>query len=542
MLVLALAGTALASAPALAQETPAPAGSAPAQPADTSAAGAQGAAPAPTEPATRFDIRAFQVRGNTVLPPQAVERAVYPFMGPGRSEADVEGARAALQKAFEDAGYVAVSVFVPEQSIEGGILQLQVQQQAIGQVLVEGARNPDAIRAQAPSLAQGQTPNLPAFQRDVVALNQNPSRRVNPELRAGTAPGTLDVVLTVEERSPLHASVELNNFSSAATTDLRASATIRHDDLWGLGHSLSLSAQTAPRRTDDGTVFSGNYLLPLGVGTQLLAYYVHSDSDIAVIGGTSVIGQGDMAGLRLVRSLGSREGFYHSLTLGIDWKDFGEDVILGADRASAPIRYFPLYAGWRGDWTSARSQSDITVSTTVGIRGLGDGWLAFDAKRYHARPSFFALKLDAGHRQDFGPGLQLYSRFTGQWSPDPLISNEGFSLGGMSSVRGYYESEALADYGFALQTELRSPDLASMLGTPFNELRFHAFLDSGAGAIHDPLPGQDRRFNLVSTGLGARLKLFNFFTGAVDLGVPLITTTDTESGDIFVRFRIQGEF
>lgn len=534
VLAMVLAGFA---APALAQESPV------ATPAPVAAAAPDVAAAS----TTRFDIRAFQVSGNVadgrpLLPANIVERTVYPFMGPGRTEADVEAARAALQQAFSDAGYVAVSVFVPEQSIEGGILRLQVQPQAIGQVLVEGARNPDAIRAQAPSLAPGQTPNLPAFQRDVVALNQNPSRRVNPELRAGVAPGTLDVVLTVEETSPLHASAELNNFSSAATTDLRASATIRHDNLFGLGHSLSLSAQTAPRRTDDGTVFSGNYLLPLGVGTQLLAYYVHSDSDIAVIGGTSVIGQGDMGGLRLIRSLGSREGFYHSLTLGIDWKDFGEDVILGADRASAPIRYFPLYAGWRGDWTGEHRQSDITLSATVGIRGLGDRWQAFDAKRYHARPSFFALKLDAGHREDFGPGLQLNTRLTGQWSPDPLISNEGFSLGGMSSVRGYYESEALADYGFALQTELRSPDLASMLGAPFNELRFHAFLDSGWGAIHDPLPGQDSRFNLVSTGLGARLKLFDHLTGAIDAGVPLITTTDSQSGDIFVRFRIQGEF
>lgn len=55
-----------------------------------------------------------------MLAADAVERAVYPFMGPGRTEADVEGARAALQAAFEGAGYVAVSVFIPEQSVEGG--------------------------------------------------------------------------------------------------------------------------------------------------------------------------------------------------------------------------------------------------------------------------------------------------------------------------------------------------------------------------------------------------------------------------------------
>lgn len=510
-----------AALPAAAQDAPAPA--------------------AASAPETRFDIRAFQVRGNKVLPPDVVERAVYPYMGPGRTEADVESARAALQKAFEDAGYVAVSVFIPEQSVESGILQLEVQEQAIGQVLVEGSDKPEAIRALAPSLTPGKTPNLTAFQRDVVAMNQISSRRVTPELRAGVAPGTLDVVLKVEERSPVQALVELNNFSSAATTDLRVAGTLRHDNLWGAGHSLSLSAQTAPRRTDDGTVFSGNYLLPLGTGTQLLAYYVHSDSDIAVVGGTSVIGKGDIAGVRLIQSLGSSEGFYHSLTLGIDWKNFAEDVILGADSDSAPIEYVPATLSWRGDWTGEGTRSDITWSATLGIRGLGDGIERFQYKRLYARDGFFALKLDAGHSADV-LDMQISARLSGQWSPDPLISNEGFSLGGMSSVRGYFESEAIGDYGLAAQTEIRSPDLADNLGGVVDELRFHAFIDAGVAGIHRAAQDQDNRFSLASTGLGARLKLFNHLSGAVDVGVPLLAGPDTDSGDLFVRFRLQGEF
>ncbi len=507
-----------------------------------------GSPPAPPAAAeasalSTFDIRAFQVKGNTVLPPDAVERAVYPHMGPNKNEEDVEAARAALQKAFEDAGYVAVSVFIPEQSVDGGILQLEVQEQAIGQVLVEGAKNPNSVLAEAPSLTPGRTPNLGEFQRDVIALNQTTSRRVTPELRAGEAPGTLDVVLSVEESSPFHGSVELNNFSSAATTDLRVASTLRHDNLWGLGHSLSISSQTAPRRTDDGTVISGNYLLPLAQGTQLLGYYVHSDSDIAVVGGTSVIGKGDIAGLRLIQSLGSSEGFYHSVTLGFDYKSFGEDLILGADKDSAPITYVPATLSWRGDWTGDTARTDLSLSGTLGIRGLGDSWERFAYKRLYARDGFFIVKLDAGREQDFGPGLQLSSRFTGQWSPDPLISNEGFSLGGMSSVRGYYESEAIGDYGFALQTELRSPDLASRLGEgPLDELRLHAFLDSGWAAIHRAAAGQDEDFSLASAGLGARIRLFDYFHGAVDLGVPLLTGPDSESGDLFVRFRILGEF
>ncbi|MCG2842849.1 ShlB/FhaC/HecB family hemolysin secretion/activation protein [Sandaracinobacter sp. RS1-74] len=472
-----------------------------------------------------------------------VERAIYPFMGPGRTESDVEGARSALQKAFEDAGYVAVSVFIPEQSVESGILLLEVQPQTVANLVVEGSSRPDSVKALAPSVAPGVTPNLPAFQRDVVALNSKAHRTVTPELRAGEAPGTLDVILKVEERSPFHASVELNNFSSAATSDLRLSGTLRYDNMWGRGDSLSLSAQTAPRRTDDGTVFSGNYLMRLGQGTQLLAYGVYSDSDIAVVGGTSVIGKGKMGGLRLIQSLGSGDGFYHSLTAGIDYKDFKEDVLLGADRATAPITYFPATVSWRGDWAGAHSSSTVTFSTVFGIRAFGDDWEAFDAKRYQARPSFLVWKLDAETTQTAMGDIQLNARLSGQWSASPLISNEGFSLGGMSSVRGYYESEALGDYGFALQTELRSPELGGLLGDNLpNALRLHLFTDIGYAGIHDALPGQESNNFLLSGGAGGRIRLFNYFNAAVDAGVPLLTGPSSGFGDIFVRFRIQGEF
>lgn len=504
---------------------------------------AQEAPAAASDAAARFDIQAFQVRGNKLLPPDAVERAVYPHMGPGKTEADVEAARAALQKAFEDAGYVAVSVFIPEQSVAGGVLKLEVQPQVIGEVQVAGdAKNADKIRALAPSLTPGETPNITAFQRDVVAMNQRPSRRVTPELKAGVAPGTLDVVLTVEESSPWHGQAELNNFSSAATTELRASATLRYDDMWGRGDSLSLTAQTAPRRPSDGTVFSGNYLMRLAQGTQLMLYGVHSDSDIAVIGGTSVVGKGNIFGARIIQSLGVGEGFYHALTFGIDWKDFKEDLTLGADTDSAPIEYFPATLSWRGDWTGEGRKSDLSLTAIFGIRGLGSDKAAFEYKRYRARDSFVAFKLEAGHSQDLFAGLQYNSRLSLQLSPAPLISNEGFSIGGMQSVRGYYESEALGDYGLASQTELRSPDLGAMIGGPLDELRFHAFYDVGWGGIHDPLLGQDSRFRLMSLGGGARIKLFRYFNGAVDVGAPMISGPESKTGDIFARFRIWGEF
>jgi len=46
---------------------------------------AQEAAPAPS-----VNINEYIVRGNTVLDPRQIERAVEPFLGPGKTLADVE--------------------------------------------------------------------------------------------------------------------------------------------------------------------------------------------------------------------------------------------------------------------------------------------------------------------------------------------------------------------------------------------------------------------------------------------------------------------
>lgn len=498
------------------------------------------AAPAVAQEATRFEVRAFQVKGNTVLAPDVVERVVYPFMGPDRTADDIEAARAALQKAYEDRGYIAVAVFIPEQSVETGILQLEVAEQKIGQVLVEGAGKPEAIRAGAPSLAEGKTPSLPEFQRDVVALNQNPSRRVTPELKAGAEPGTLDVVLTVEESSGWHGSFEWNNYYSASTSELRAAATIRYDNPFG-DDSLSVSVQTAPERTDDGTVFSTNYMRRLRVGTQLMAYAVHSDSEIAVVGGTNVIGKGDLVGVRLIQSLGNGEGFYHSLTAGFDWKSFKEDVILGSDRAGAPIEYFPLTASWRGDWSGERRRGDLTLTGVMNARGIGDDRDTFDAKRYNARPSFLVSKLEGSYEEQLPENLTIAARFTGQWTGRPLISNEQFSLGGQNTVRAYRESEAMGDYGLAMQLELTSPRLLAKW-PGFDDLRVYGFWDVGFAGIHDPLPGQSEANQLASMGFGVTGRVLEYLNGRVDVGTPLISMPGRSAGSVSVSFRIWGEF
>ena len=52
----------------------------------------------------------------------------------------------------------------------------------------------------------------------------------------------------------------------------------------------------------------------------------------------ALVGKGNIFGVRLIQSLGATEGFHHALTVGIDWKDFAENLKLGSDRLNGVAR------------------------------------------------------------------------------------------------------------------------------------------------------------------------------------------------------------
>lgn len=512
------------------------------------------AAAAPAIPP--FDIDEFRVDGGENLPQEELEEAVYPFLGPKRTAEDVDKARAALEKAYHDKGYQTVSVSVPQQNVENGIVILAVTEGKIGNLRVKNSRyfDQELIKRKAPSLKEGTLPNFDEVTKDIVALNQWPDRRITPALRAGATPGTVDVDLNVEDTLPFHASVELNNRQSPNTTELRTNTTISYDNLWQRGHSLSVSYQVAPERPDDAEVLSGSYLARLTDWTSVLFYGVDSKSNIAAIGGMNVIGPGQVFGVRALLTLPALDGYYHSLSFGLDYKDFGQIIDMGSETFSSPITYYPATAAYSATVKRDQSLTQANASATFNLRGFGSGFDEFWAKRAYADSNFFHFNADVQHTQDLEHGFQVFAKVQSQIADGPLVSSEEFSLGGAETIRGYLESEVIADTGIFGSIEIRSPDLAQWINADikgegeaetrkfFTEWRLFAFVDGGVAIIHEPLPEQESNFDLWSYGVGSRFKIMDHLNGSVALAVPMVDQLSSFANDPRVHFSVSGSF
>ncbi len=492
-------------------------------------------------------IREYRVKGAKQLPPIQVEEAVYPYLGPARTADDVEKARAALEKAYQDKGYQTVSVEIPPQDVRGGVVFLQVTENKVGRLRVKGSRyfSIDQIKRGAPSLAEGKVPNFNDVARDIVSLNQMNDRRITPTLRPGVEPGTVDVDLEVKDTFPLHGSLELNNRYSANTTPLRLNGAISYTNLWQLGHTIGFSFQIAPENLDDAVVYSGYYIARIpGVDWfGLMIQGTRQNSNVSTLGGGASAGNGEMVGVRLLFTLPAPNttGFYHSLSVGLDYKDFEQDLTIAGATIGTPIQYLPFSLDYNAALATEQSTTELGASIVFSAGALnGSDGIEFDNRRYNSDGSFFYLRGNLAHTHELPLGFQAYGQVQGQVSGEPLVDSEQFAGGGLDTVRGYLESQVLGDNALVGSFELRSPSLPKVFG--IDEWRIYGFTEGGSLTINDPLPEQTSRFDLASVGAGSRIRFLKHFNGSLDLGVPLISQTDSPSGDARLTFRIWGDF
>lgn len=495
----------------------------------------------------RVNISEYIVRGNSVLNATDIEKAVYPFLGPERTMSDIESARNALQDSYHQKGYQSVYVDLPEQQVTGGVVILQVTETKVGRLRVVGAQHysPLEIREEVPALQEGEVLNFNKAQVELTALNRTSSRQVMPLVREGKFPGTMDVDLKVEDKSPWSASAGLNNDYSADTEKLRAMFTLGHDNLWQRGHAFSLTFFTAPQEPSNARVWSGSYSMPLSDRWSLQFAGYKSDSDVATIGGTNVLGRGHSFGAMATYSMEPLGNWYNSFSFGLDYKDFDEQIRFGDDRDRVPLKYLPFTLSYDGYRYTEIAQSSVSMSLVAASRsmfGVGSSEEDFDYKRYMASPSFALLRGDLTHTQNFGRDWQLFARGGFQLASGALVSNEQFSAGGATSVRGYLAAERAADEGLMASLELRTPSLSRWAGPLVNEWRFFAFADWAFLRLRDPLPEQQHSFGLASVGLGTRIQVFDWLYGGLSWGYALRDGDVTRKNDSRLNFNLRATY
>jgi len=587
----------------------------------------------PPAPARTFEVRQYEVAGNSLLKPEVIDQVLSPFTGTNVSLMQIQKALGELQLAYRERGYATVSVGLPQQQLTNAIVKVQVTEGKLVDIRVTGNRffSSNNVMSALPSLQTNVILNSRIFQRELDLANQNRDRQIYPTISPGPDPGTSALNLKVKDRLPLHGRLEVNNYSTPGTPDWRINTSLSYNNLWQHEHQLGLSYGFTPEafKTDGitsdfllnrplvanlgayyrlpfGTPSSVQQqvnssrqfgydeatrqfrLPPAGVRPDLTIFASSSSSDTGVKLGPArivsrtplltIISQDSGQNLTINESAGGRLNIPLSLSDtrrlsfsgGLDAKRYslesynsnnfiittvitnaqGSQTIDSQVASPQPVRsaelvYLPLSLGV--DYSQSDPGGTLVASLGFSYNFLGDSTnFAMQSYSRHADANFGKATLSLTRDQKLFSNWSLLLRASGQAATGPLISNEQFALGGLNSVRGYYEGDEYGDSGWSGSVELRTPYIASQVPLWTESapawLRGVAFVEGGQRFAMAKAFSRDPSNSLLGVGFGVSANLNNHLDMRIAVGWPLLNSFNTAAGDPRAHFSVGGQF
>ncbi len=160
--------------------------------------------------------------------------------------------------------------------------------------------------------------------------------------------------------------------------------------------------------------------------------------------------------------------------------------------------------------------------------------------------NYAKVNLSLLRNQKFFGNTSLLLRFSGQAASESLISNEQFALGGLNSVRGYFEGDEYGDSGWFGSIELRTPFIAGDVpiwsGQVPTWLRGSVFMDVGQRFYLDGATVPETRRTLWGAGFSLSANVNNRVDAKLTLAWPLADSNNTEAGRPRANFSIGAQF
>jgi hemolysin activation/secretion protein/AraC-like DNA-binding protein len=209
---------------------------------------ATAAAAAKTNAAPTFEVKSYQLDGNTVLPSEVVEKIFADHTGEKVSFDQIKTALAEVQLAYRGRGYVTTKVVIPQQQITNGVVHFTAIEGKLVEIRVAENRfySSNNVLRSMPYLKTNTLLNSAVFQEELNQANANRDRQIYPELGPGPEPGTTSLLLRVKDRLPLHGKVEGNNQSPPRTPQFRVNSAMQYNNLWQLDHQVGVQYSFSP--------------------------------------------------------------------------------------------------------------------------------------------------------------------------------------------------------------------------------------------------------------------------------------------------------
>lgn len=416
---------------------------------------------------------------------------------------------------YRQRGLITAAAYIPPQTIEDGILRVELLEGRLGDFQIEGAAytSPEYLRGRLP-VKEGEVIDVPALRRSINRVNKHTPLSLRAGIEPGERTGESDISITVAEPPRIGGQVFIDNNGAESTGEWRA----------GLVGTLNG---------------------PLGRADRLTAYGVYAE--------------GSRNGVLRYELPVNRHGGRVDLSWSVGRIEVIEgpfvDLDITGDSSETAISYRqPIYSGQSvdvlasGRYGVSESTSEI-ADTVISDFAIDESNLRLELSG-GSRVSFWRIGQGVSHArvEALNAPTETFMRYPGdaswvrrldsswssrlrldwQWTvEDNLPSSLTYQLGGSSTVRGYDSGVSSGARGYLASAGL---DYRWQPG-----LQQNLFIDYGQVDVGEA--GRDR---LTSVGTGFTWQPLTRVIIEAEVGVPLNDVTpDQDDARAHVRLTWQ---
>lgn len=464
---------------------------------------------------------------------------------------------------YREHGYILAQSFVPEQEVVGGEVSVQVLEGTLADIQVEGNQRYRAQVLQRPFDAlRGEPIEKDSIESALLTLTNYPGVTAFGVLGAGREVGTSRLTLRVQSEDRFEVESALDNHGSQFAGEYRTQLVLTFNDPLRRADRLQLIGLYAldPSDTNTHGLYGGlDYEIPLFSPRDSLRV-LHLTNTYTVGATAASLASVDTEGETQVDEIGYRHDFPRTrlgsasigLAVNVKSAEFQAPPAAIYDDKLTTAR---VDAQWERFDTRFRGVNHFALSYTHGFKDLLGSLGDYDpsapggASRLGASGEFDKISVQLQRLQRLTQNTSVLLRVDGQYSDDPLVSLEQFSLGGPTSVRAYSVSEVLAERGgvASLELILGAPGIAKKPAfsnyTWGQLLQLSVFADYAKGWLNEPLlSGQEASVELSGAGGALQFAVPGHVFARLEVATPLSSRPVGNGRDPQFYFRLGASF
>ena len=409
----------------------------------------------------KVKIKKFIIEGNYSIAESELQDIIKEFLNKDLTLAELDATTEFITNYYIDKGLWARAV-LPEQDINNNELKIKVIEAKLGKIIFQksadikfGISEKRAQKYLNKNQFKDKIFNINNLNKNVQRLDNLAGVNATASLQSGEVEGETDVIVEVNESELVSGNVKADNHGSRSSGFARSTSLVNFNGLFNLGETLTFQNV----HTTGSDFYSAGLTIPIGYsGLTTTIKGSEMDYDLGTpLKSSNADGNSDSLSMTLDFPSFNLKNLTGSISLGLSNNTYLNRTVSGISSEKKNFKGNIDFNFNLSDNLFGGGSNSLSFSIVNGDLDLGDNPsnLASDQTTANTNGNYDKFTFNFSRVQSITNRNSILFTTNGQYGGKNLDSGEQLSLGGVSGVRSFPNSEASGSHGIISKLEHR---------------------------------------------------------------------------------------